>query len=97
MRSKPGHSRVGLVERFGQEDKQKHLWYSFFILLVASFVFPLAAAVLVTFLTGVAKEVWDHYRGSGFCWYDMAANGAGMVLALACQQLFTLLMIAGQE
>ncbi len=97
MRTKSYQAQIGLTQRFRQKDKQKHLWYSFFILLATSFVLPLLAAVLLTFVAGVMKEVWDHYCGSGFCWYDMAANAVGMTLALACVYLLNGLLIFGLE
>ncbi|MBY4676797.1 YfiM family protein [Marinobacterium arenosum] len=70
-----------MIAKLREEDKQQHFWYSFFILLGCSLVVPLPLALATTFLVGLAKEIWDHYRGSGFCWYDMLANLLGMAFA----------------
>ena len=70
-----------MISRFKERDKQQHFWYSFFILLVCSVVLPVTIALAFTFCLGVLKELWDHYCGSGFCWYDMMANFLGMILA----------------
>jgi len=67
-----------LLALLDEEDKRKHLLYSFFILLLLSAVLGLTLAVLLTALIGLVKEIWDHYYGTGFCWRDMAANGIGI-------------------
>ncbi|MGB1237943.1 MAG: hypothetical protein ACPG4U_07005 [Pseudomonadales bacterium] len=68
--------------KFTQQDKILHFKYSALILLALMLVFPLEAALLMTFLVGVAKEYWDYYYGSGFCFYDLFANVVGMGAAL---------------
>ena len=40
------------------------------------------------FLIGLAKECWDHFYGSGFCWFDMMGNLIGIAAALALGSLF---------
>ena len=69
------------LTRLREEDKQKHFWYSFAILLVSLAVMTFSQALVLTLLAGIAKEIWDHLYGTGWCWYDMAANLAGMGLA----------------
>ncbi|MGH1462403.1 MAG: hypothetical protein ACRBB6_10225 [Neptuniibacter sp.] len=79
-------SRVSLpciiLEKVRQEDKQQHFWYSFVIFCACCFFLNLPMALATTLLIGVVKEVWDHYYGSGFCWYDMLANCAGVFSAM---------------
>jgi hypothetical protein len=72
---------IELSRKFFEEDKQKHFYYSFFILLAAYCVLSLLWSIVFTTLVGVAKEIWDHYYGSGFCWWDLLANAIGMLAA----------------
>jgi uncharacterized protein YfiM (DUF2279 family) len=39
-------------------------------------------------LIGLAKECWDHYWGSGFCWLDMLANTMGIAAGSVIVWLF---------
>lgn len=65
-----------------KEDKIKHMVWSFWLLLGGLMLWPLPVALLLVFLIGLAKEVWDKYYGSGFCFYDLAGNFVGMAAAL---------------
>jgi len=67
------------LEKMLEEDKKQHFIYSFFILLACFLVMTLLWSVIVTALIGLAKEIWDHYYGSGFCWWDLLANALGMI------------------
>lgn len=49
---------------------------------MASFFVGAGWGVAITGLLGLAKEVWDGARGR-WCWWDMAANGMGLVAAWA--------------
>lgn len=70
-----------LAAKSREEDKQQHFYYSFFIFLFSFLLLPnVAIALLGAFLVGLGKEIWDHYFGSGFCWYDMLANQVGIIL-----------------
>ena len=40
-------------------------------------------AGIVTICLGVAKEVWDKFRGTGFDIYDLAADALGCLVAVA--------------
>jgi hypothetical protein len=71
-----------------EKDKQQHFLYSFLIFVVLSSIFTPATSCALTLLIGLAKEVWDHYFGSGFCWYDMSANFVGIIFALLVSQLW---------
>jgi len=72
-----------LLEKAKEEDKQQHFWYSFVILIVVSACVNIPAGLVITFLIGLVKEVWDHFYGSGFCWYDMLANCVGILVAFS--------------
>lgn len=80
-----------------QEDKQKHIWYSFAIFIGCTFVFSVVSSFFLTLTVGVGKEIWDRYYGSGFCWYDMIANMIGIILGgfvLAVQAFYVSYMSA---
>ena len=74
-----------------QDDKQKHFMVCFVLTIVSLPFIGLIYSILFASLVGLFKEIWDHYYGSGFCWYDMLANGLGIILALLCY--FILLII----
>ncbi|MDD2809709.1 hypothetical protein [Rhodoferax sp.] len=65
-----------------EEDKVKHIAWSFWITAFGLIFLSAHASVLVAFIIGFAKEVWDHFFGSGFCWFDMLGNIVGIVFAL---------------
>ena len=69
------------LSRFKEEDKIKHLIWSFWITVVALSFLTSAVSILFVFSIGVMKEIWDHYYGSGFCFYDISANCLGIFLA----------------
>jgi len=69
-------------DEMGQMDKLLHIQYSAAILLCLSLFFPLTVALVLTFLIGLGKEIWDRYYGSGFCFYDMAANLIGIAFVM---------------
>lgn len=65
-----------------EEDKRQHFSVCF-VLIVFSLPFVgLWASVVLTQGIGFAKEIWDHYYGSGFCWFDIFANTMGMLSGL---------------
>jgi uncharacterized membrane protein len=66
----------------GNLDKVLHFQTCFFICTVVALLHPVAG-VLVALLAGIAKEFYDsHGRGSGWCWYDLAADALGVIAAL---------------
>lgn len=76
-----------------EQDKQQHFWYSFAILASLLLLFSsVLFAITCTLSIGLAKEIWDEYYGSGFCWFDMAANFTGVAAALLCLSLIHLLL-----
>jgi len=65
-----------------EEDKQQHFLYSLGILLLSYCVFSLISSLIITLLIGLGKEIWDHYYGTGFCWWDLLANMLGIFTGL---------------
>jgi hypothetical protein len=70
-----------------QEDKAQHVICAFMAVVMLSPSTSLLDAAVFIFTLGLLKEAWDYYLGTGFCWYDIAANGAGILFAGLC--LFT--------
>jgi len=67
----------------GEEDKVKHVLISSALAAGLSLLAPLWLTVLFTMLVGLGKELLDlFYYRSGFCWYDMLANGIGCSVGL---------------
>jgi len=69
-----------LIRHSREYDKRQHFFYSLVLILVAVPVLGGWGGVLVVTLIGLAKECWDHYWGSGYCWLDMLANMLGIAL-----------------
>lgn len=91
------HSQIMLlVEKLREDDKRKHFFVCFFLQLVFLFLLPVVISAFITLLIGFFKECWDKYCGTGFCWYDMAANvlgvGAGTIVFIVLQMLFRLVI-----
>ena len=66
-----------------ETDKQQHLVVSLviasvFIAITDSIFFGLLTAIYI----GTLKELWDHYAGTGFCWWDMTFNFIGIFFAV---------------
>lgn len=75
----------------GEEDKIKHVVISSALVAGLSMLAPLWLTVVFTMLIGLGKELLDlFYYRSGFCWYDMLANGIGCTLGLVFLLLFWL-------
>lgn len=77
LRRRFAHAR----ERLREEDKRKHVFWSFLLMLSAATAWSLAVATALVFVLGLAKECWDHRWGSGFCRWDILANTLGIVVA----------------
>jgi len=73
--------------RLNKTDKHQHIMASFMIMLTCLFFLTVMPSLVLTFAIGVAKEIWDKYYGSGFCWYDMLANSLGIILAIVLYQI----------
>lgn len=70
---------LSLPVRLREEDKRKHIAWSFGLMLLAMPFMPTAQAIALVFLIGLAKECWDQFYGSGFCLFDMLGNALGIV------------------
>jgi len=75
-----------------EEDKIKHIAWSFCLTLMALVLLSPVLALGAVFLLGLAKEWWDKYYGSGFCFYDMTGNLIGILAGLLCDFLLRLLL-----
>lgn len=74
-----------------QRDKQQHFLVSFFLLLLLfSISKSIVLSLIVSVLIGLIKEVWDHFQGTGFCWWDMTANIFGILLALFSLMIYAI-------
>ncbi|WP_151704808.1 hypothetical protein [Nitrincola alkalilacustris] len=80
--------RLKMGQHLLEHDKRQHLVYSLILTLFFGWLLGLTAGISIALLIGLAKEVWDHYRGSGFCWIDMIANILGILLAALCLSLW---------
>lgn len=74
--------RARLRALMQETDKQQHFFCSMGLALALSALATPSIGLPATFLLGLIKEIWDERYGSGFCWYDMTANGIGMLAAL---------------
>jgi hypothetical protein len=74
---------VNFAARMQQEDKAQHIICAFMLVVLLLPVMSLYWACAAVLLAGLAKEGWDSCMGTGFCWYDIAANVIGVLLALA--------------
>jgi hypothetical protein len=79
-----------LTLKLREEDKVKHMVWSFFLTLAALTIWPAYLAFSAVFVIGLVKECWDFRFGSGFCLYDMTGNVIGSLVGLT----FGLLLIA---
>lgn len=68
-----------LISHSREYDKRQHFFYSLVLMLAASVFWGAVPGALVVALIGLAKECWDHFWGSGYCWLDMLANMLGIV------------------
>jgi len=74
-----------------EEDKVRHMVWSFWLTLGALLLWSAPLAFAAVFLLGLAKECWDFRFGSGFCLFDMAGNFIGSTAGLLCGMAFSAL------
>ena len=84
MKTSVYQSVQSLSLKFKEEDKAKHLFWSFWLTMGALLVWSSPTVFAVVFLLGLGKECWDSKYGSGFCLYDMVCNLVGSVAGLLC-------------
>lgn len=83
-----------LAVKLREEDKIKHMVWSFFLTLAALTITLPYQAFCAVFVIGLAKECWDFRFGSGFCLYDMTANLIGSIAGLTFGLLAATLWLA---
>ena len=66
-----------------QKDKQKHFVICIMLSLGTLPFFSLIISMIIVMSIGLVKEVWDHYYGCGFCWFDMQANLLGALVGIS--------------
>ena len=80
-----GRTNIGLLtahQLLEQRDKQKHFKVCLGLGLVLLPVMGLLNSIILISIIGLTKEAFDHFYGSGFCWYDLQANMAGLFLSI---------------
>lgn len=82
------HFFMQLPVKLREEDKIKHMVWSFWLTLTALLVLSPLLACAAVLLIGLLKECWDYRYGSGFCWFDMTGNLLGIVAGLVCGLVF---------
>ena len=82
-----------LLSKLREEDKVKHIVWSFWLTLAALAVWSAPLAFAAVFLLGLAKECWDFRFGTGFCFFDMAGNLLGSTAGLACGLAISTLLL----
>lgn len=85
---------MALPFKLREEDKIKHMVWSFYLTLMALALLSPVLAFGTVFLLGLVKEWWDKFYGSGFCFYDMTGNLIGSLAGLLCDFLLRLLLMA---
>lgn len=79
---------MALPTKLREEDKVKHMVWSFWLTLGALVLWPAPLAFAAVFLLGLVKECWDYRYGSGFCLFDMTGNFIGSSVGLLCGLVF---------
>lgn len=81
------HFFGAMPAKMREEDKRKHVAWSFWLTLLALLFMPRLEAFVLVFLVGFVKECWDQLYGSGFCMFDITGNLIGISIALAAALL----------
>lgn len=82
-----------LPVKLREEDKIKHVVWSFWLTLAALFLWSAPMAFAAVFFLGLAKECWDAQYGSGFCLFDMVGNLLGSLGGLTVGFVFVALFL----
>ena len=64
-------------------DKLKH----FLICFLITFLIPFPWGMAIALVMGIGKEIFDEWDYGGFSWGDLAADGAGILLAICARSL----------
>ena len=63
-------------------DKVAHLFVSYFLLTIFSIVLPLWGAIILAFLFGLGKELYDQVKYKGFDYKDLIADLIGIIIGV---------------
>ena len=64
-------------------DKKLHFLVSLCLVLFFFFLIQnLLLSIIISFLIGLLKEIYDKYFGSGFCWKDILADILGILIGI---------------
>jgi hypothetical protein len=80
---------LALPVKLREEDKVKHMVWSFLLTLTGLLVWSVPVTFAGVFLLGLVKECWDFRYGSGFCFFDMMGNLIGSVAGLLLVGVFS--------
>lgn len=88
MRNTLRHFLAALPTKLREQDKIKHMTWSFWLTLSTLLLLSAPMAFVAVFFLGLVKECWDHFYGSGFCMFDMTGNLIGSIAALILSSPF---------
>lgn len=71
-------------------DKICHGAICFIISLVGTLFFNWWIGLILAVLAGILKEVYDAKWGTGWDWYDVIADGIGLILGLGAYLVYIL-------
>ena len=66
---------------YASNDKTLHLLYCYLITTMSLGLFGLLG-IIIPVIISLVKEIYDYYYGTGHCWYDLLADGAGIILGI---------------
>lgn len=70
-----------------QFDKFLHFLVCAVLMIVfAKWVFPFPLAIIAVIAAAFSKELYDRMKYKHFCWYDILADGIGLIVGtiIAC-------------
>lgn len=85
---------VALPVKLREADKIKHMVWSFWLTSGAMLLLAPVLALSAVFLLGLAKECWDEFYGSGFCFYDITGNLVGSLAGFLCASVGSSLLLS---
>lgn len=88
------HFFLALPTKLQEEDKGRHMAWSFWLTLAALVLWPAPLAFTAVFVLGLGKECWDFRYGTGFCLFDMVGNLIGILAGQGVGYLFGLALAA---
>ncbi len=74
---------------YATNDKALHFLYAFFITCISVAIYGWLG-LIIPIAVSFGKETYDHYFGTGWDWYDLIADGVGVVIGVLTILLITL-------